>query len=190
MRTMMLVALGLGMAAPTPAHAGKKDNAWAQCLWQRVPTSTAAWLATSPARNLMLVSEPSPAETLEYRLQAACRGVLTPAGKQRPASFNAKAVRRSLEGSRPASLGPDTIEPGAYRCDLHFENDTEMKNRAGTDWGFRQDGKNVSISSVRFMFAGQGNTAVGLKDGAGLRRCGTIQSDGSILADASEVSVR
>ena len=180
-RAWYFAAFGLvvGLTAATPAVAGRNDDAWAQCLWEKVPVSTSNWLALPAPKHDYGLGEPEPAFVLQYRLKAACHSRLIPAGKKWPPSFNTNAVRKALIAIRPAAVPADEADPLAYRCDLFFENDTEMKAVTGTDWGYgaSQDGK--QLGSSRLIFAAKGGGGVGLTEGAGIRRCRTIQSDGS-----------
>jgi hypothetical protein len=175
-----LLAAALAALVPaSPAVAGKNDDAWAKCLWEQVPTSVANWLAMPPPKGGGDLNEPDPASLLQFRLLAACYERLTPPGKRRPPSFNAKKVRPLLVASRPAAIGPDQRVPDAYRCDHYFEDDTEMKTRAGSDWGYGDPRDRKILSSVRSLFAGTKGGSVALAEGAGLHRCRTIRSDGT-----------
>lgn len=179
-----VAALGAGVIAISPARAGKSDDAWAQCLWSKVPTSTSNWLAMpAPKRNYGL-SDPPREYVLQYRLQAACYAALTGSGKSRPASFNAGAVRKSLLKTRPATIGADVVDPRAFRCTRYFLNDTDRKNPGGSDWGFGEDTSQAQFFSVVYSFAAQGGGVVGLPNEGGQRVCAYIQPDGSFQAAA------
>jgi hypothetical protein len=115
-------------------------------------------------------------------LQAACYERMIPAGKKAPARFNPKAVRTALEARRPPSPGPDVVDPRAYRCARYFLNDTEMKNKAGFDWGFGSDTSRAQFFSMMFLYEAKGGS-VSLPSQGGLRKCAFIQADGT-FADA------
>lgn len=183
---LWLAALGLAVALPeSPAFAGKNDDAWAKCIWEQVPTSASNWLNMPvPKDPYGGVEVPSarthvpPEYILQFRLQAACFGPMTAPGDVRPRRFNAKAVRRSLEASRPAGVGPDKVDPKAYRCTRYFLNDTERKNPAGYDWGFGSDTSKAQFFSMMFMFAAERGSVL-LPSQGGLRKCAFIQADGT-----------
>jgi hypothetical protein len=182
----LFAALALALAFPaSPAAAGKTDDAWARCIWEQVPTSTSNWLAMpvpeDPYGGVHVPSARTPVPPeyiLQFRLQAACFGQMTAPGDVRPRKFNAKAVRRSLEAIRPASVGPDKVDPKAYRCTRYFLNDTEMKNPAGYDWGFGSDTSQAQLFSIMFMFAAERGSVL-LPSQGGLRKCAFIQADGT-----------
>lgn len=179
-----LCALGLAALLPaSPAWAGKNDDAWAKCIWEQVPTSAFNWLKMPAPKNHYGLAEVPPEYALQFRLQAACFASMTAPGKERPPSFNAKAVRKALEAGRPASASADKVDPRAYRCTRYFLNDKEMKNPAGFDWGFGEDTGKPQFFSMTFMFAAKGGGAVGLPRQGGLRKCSYIQADGT-FADA------
>jgi hypothetical protein len=180
--SLLAFALAATFAA-APALAGKNDDAWAQCIWQQVPTSAANWIAMPAPKSSYGLEDPEPAYVLQFRLRAACQERLTPAGKRYPPGFSAKKVRAALITTRPAQVGADQVEPNAYRCDLYFENDTEMKRKAGSDWGYGNPDDKKNFFTMRYFFAGASGRTVGLQEGAGLRRCRIIQSDGT-FADA------
>jgi hypothetical protein len=180
-----LVVLGLALAlSASPALAGKIDDAWAKCIWEQVPTSASNWLKMpvpyDPYRGVEVPTERTfapPEYNLQFRLQAACFGAMTAPGDVRPRRFNAKAVRRSLEASRPASLGPDKVDPKAYRCTRYFLNDTEMKHPAGYDWGFGPDTDKAQLFSMMLIFPAK-DRSVALPPQGGLRKCAFILADG------------
>ena len=178
-----LTALGAvtGLVLATPALAGKTDDGWAQCLWANAPETSANWLAMTPTKDRFGLGNPPPEMLLQYRLQAACHTALTPDGKRGPPSFNAKRVRRSLEESRPATVGTEAVDPRAYQCTRYFLNDTEMKTPAEYRWGVGDPGAGVTFSRVQYFFAGSGNSQVGLPETGGLERCQFIQSDGTLV---------
>lgn len=180
-RAGLFAILGLATAtiAATPAVAGKNDDAWAQCLWEKLPVSTSSWLALPVPKRDYGLGEPEPAFVLQYRLRAACYDRLIPAGKKWPPSFNSGAVRKALIATRPATLPTEEADPLAYRCDLFFENDPEMKTVTGTDWGYGASRDGKQLGSIRMFFAAKGGGSVGLTEGGGIRRCRFIQPDGS-----------
>jgi len=181
------LAIAAGLPA-SPAAAGKIDDAWAKCIWEQVPTSASNWLKMPAVKDPYRVNVPSartevpPEYVLQFRLQAACFGVMTAPGDIAPRKFNANAVRRALEASRPAGIGPDKVDPKAYRCTRYFLNDTEMKNPAGYDWGFGSDTSKAQFFSMMLMFAADRGSVMLPREG-GLRKCAFIQADGT-FADA------
>lgn len=178
---LLLAAAGLVPAAPAAAGA-KADQAWAQCIWDNVPTSAANWLKMPAPKQSYGMAEVPPEYVLQFRLQAACYERMIAPGKKGPPRFSAKAVRAALEAQRPASTGPDVADPKAYRCTRYFLNDTEMKNAAGFDWGFGSDTSKAQFFSMTFLYSAKGGYASLPKQG-GLRKCAFIQSDGT-FADA------
>jgi hypothetical protein len=177
---LLVAAISSGVVvAPSPAVAGKSDDAWAGCLWEQVPTSAANWLKLPAPKRDYGLSDVPPEYVLQFRLQAACFDTMTPAGKTRPPSFNAKAVRKSLELIKPAAISEDKSDPKAYRCSRYFLNDTELKTPAGFDWGFGDDTSKAQFMSISYFFAAEKGGAVGLPDQGGIRKCSYINSDGS-----------
>ncbi len=175
------LALLLGSS---PALAGKKDDAWAKCLWEQVPTSSANWVAMSPGGDEKYnIDAETPERAIQYRLRAACERLLTPVGKKRAPSLMPKAVKAALLATKPESVGPDRVEPKAFRCDYSFENDTELKTRARFEWGFEDSMGRQIWTTTDFGFAGGGGGAVYLTKDAGIKKCFTVKNDGT-LADA------
>ncbi|MEO0461945.1 MAG: hypothetical protein AAF127_02370 [Pseudomonadota bacterium] len=140
-----------------PAIAGKKDDAWAACLWQMVPTTANKWLNTAPVKGRFMEADNLDAN-LQLRLQAACKEALTPEGKDKPPSFKPKKVRAALEAQRPSVVGPDTFEPETFHC-VAREGDVVL----GMSAGF---GKATEIESS--------NPKVSLD-------CKTVSSDGTLV---------
>jgi hypothetical protein len=177
-----LVATIFAMSAPiTPVYAGKKDDAWAKCLWEQVPTTANNWLLMAPAK-VDYDKNPTPPEyAIEWRLQAACFDVLKPANKKWPPSFNAKAVRATLAATKPAVVGTDKIDPIGFRCDLFFEDDVEGKSRAGFDWGVKAGHGDVVFLKMRYGFKSVSGGAVQLQEGAGIRKCYRVLTDGTMI---------
>ena len=169
------------MFISTPVFAGKKDDAWAQCLWKNVPTTASNWLANKPPTEKARFDAPeTPDVTLVYRLRAACERELTPAGKKWPPSLNSKNVKIALEATKPAVIGPDNLEPNAFRCDYYFENDTELKTRARFEWGYEDNVGRQIWTTTDYGFASTKGGAVYLTKGAGIKKCFVVQSDGSL----------
>ena len=182
--SVLLAAFGSLLLGSTPAWAGKKDDAWAKCLWEQVPTTSANWLAMAPGGDEKYnIDAETPERAIQYRLRAACERLLTPVGKKRAPSLMPKAVKAALLATRPESVGPDRIEPQAFRCDYYFENDAELKTRARFEWGFEDPAGRDIWTTTDFGFAGQGGGAVYLTKGAGIKKCFTVKNDGT-LADA------
>jgi hypothetical protein len=161
--------------------AGKTDDAWAACVWEKVPASASNWLKMPVPKRSYGLGEVPPEYVLQFRLQAACYEQMTPAGKERPPSFNAKAVRKSLEKLRLAAVTEDKLDPKAFRCTRYFLNDTDQKSPAGFDWGFGTDTSKAQFFSIQYFFGAQGGGAVGLPGKGGLRKCAFIQSDGTFI---------
>ena len=182
---LVVLALGLGTLS-APAQAGKKDDAWAKCLWENAPQSAANWLAMTEPKDRYSINGMSAYELLEFRLRAACHVQLTPAGKRFPPGLNRKAVRASLIATRPTEIAADKVEPDAYQCTRYFLNDTEMKTPAAFHWGFGDFDSGVSFSSMSFQFAAAGGGGVGLPETGGLRKCLIIQADGSLIEPVSQ----
>ncbi|MBB6122660.1 hypothetical protein [Sphingobium subterraneum] len=154
-----------------PALAAKKEDAWAQCLWKNVPTSSANWLALKPPVEKSRLDAPeTPDVTLQYRLRASCERELTPLGKKWAPTFSAEKVRAALSATRPASIGPDQMQPKAFRCDYYFEDDLQLKTRARFEWGFEDEAGRQIWSSVDYGFAGTKGGAVFLTKGAGIKK--------------------
>ena len=178
--TTLSAAIFALLVAATPAHAGKKDVAWASCLWEQVPTTTNNWLAMPPIKGAYDKLPTPPDYAIEWRLQAACFDILKPANKKWPPSFYGKDVRAALLAIKPASIGPDKVDPTGFRCDLYFENDLELKTRAGFDWGVNSKGGEVVFLKIRYGFAGAKKTVVQLTEGGGIRKCLRVLADGSM----------
>lgn len=167
-----------------PAFAGKKDDAWAQCIWKNVPTTASNWLAIEPPIEKARFDAPESAdELLVYRIRAACERELTPAGKKWPPSFNAKKVKIALQSIRPSNIGSDKLEPNAFRCDYYFEDDKELKTRARFEWGYEDTVGRQIWTTTDYGFATTKGGALYLTKGAGIKKCFVVQSDGS-LTDA------
>ncbi|MDJ0642058.1 MAG: hypothetical protein QNJ15_04510 [Erythrobacter sp.] len=169
--------------AATPASAGKKDDAWAACIWETVPASAANWVEMPMPERRQGIGEIKPEFALKYRLQAACFEKLTKEGKKRPHGFNDKKVRKALIAMKPDNPGEDTIEPLAYVCRRYFRNDTEFERPAGYRWGFGPDTSQAQFFSLSFVFAGGGGS---LGEHGGISRCDLILADGSLLEIDSE----
>lgn len=163
-----------------PAHASKKDDAWAACLWDQVPTTASNWLAMTPVKGGWEKMPTPPDYAIEWRLKAACFDFLKPQNKKWPPSFYGKNVRAALLATRPALIRTDKIEPVGFRCDLYFENDTELKNRAGFDWGVKAKTGDVIFQTMRYGFAGENKAVVQLTEGGGIRKCYRVLADGSM----------
>ena len=88
--------------------------------------------------------------------------------------------------TKPTAIGPDKIDPFGFRCDLYFENDTALKNRAGFDWGVRASAGEVVFTKTRFGFAGEKGTVVQLTEGGGIRKCFKVQADGRLVGYNSD----
>ena len=168
----------------SPAFAGKKDLAWAACIWEQVPTTASNWLNMAPSNKkwdeVQRTTETPPDYAIEWRLQAACFDILKPVNKKWPPSFYGKDVKAALMMTKPNVIGQDKIDPFGFRCDLYFENDAALKNRAGFDWGVRASAGEVVFTTTRFGFAGGKGTVVRLTEGAGIRKCFKVQADGSL----------
>jgi hypothetical protein len=168
------------LALAAPAYAGKKDTAWAACLWEQVPTTANNWLAMSPSES-GFETLPTPSDyALQWRLQAACYDILKPANKKWPPTFNAKSIRAALLAAKPATIRPDSADPTGFRCDLYFENDTELKNRAGFYWGVRAKQVEVVYLRMQYGFKTENGGVARLADGAGIRKCFRVLADGSL----------
>ena len=99
-----------------PARAASPADAWAQCLWQQVPTSANNWL-NMPEPNSNQDDEASARFFhLKFRLLSACTKLVMEPGKSVPPSFKHKAVRDALAKSKPANLAQDKIDPYLYVC--------------------------------------------------------------------------
>ena|GEM_PF-1977572 len=109
-----IMAAAIGVLS-SPAIAGKKDDAWAACLWKNVPTTANNWLASEKMSDGFLKPE-NIESNLRLRLQAACSEQLTPSGKKKPPKFKAKQVREALVATKPETIGPDLIEPDTFYC--------------------------------------------------------------------------
>ena len=171
------------LAVQTPAYAGKNEDAWASCLWAQVPTTANNWLNMVPTKDGWARLQTPPDYAIEWRLQAACFDILKPANKKWPPSFYGKKLRVAMLATKPLSIGPDIVDPTGFRCDLYFEDDLELKNRAGFDWGIEAKSGDVIFQTTRYGFAGTGNATVQLANGAGIRKCFRVLADGS-LTDA------
>jgi hypothetical protein len=170
----------VGLTCSAPAKAGKGDDAWASCLWQKVPTSANNWVLGPETGDRQSLGSIRPEFALMHRLEAACYSALTPVGKDGPPNFKAKKVRAALLSTKPQAIGVDTIDPLAFVCRRYFLNDVGMKNPAGFRWGFGKDTSKAQFGSMTYFFAAQGGGSVGLPDVGGLEKCEYIQSDGTL----------
>lgn len=176
---LLLAAAGLVPAAPAAAGA-KADQAWAQCIWHNVPTSAANWLKMPSPKTFWRYrgSQFPPELVLHYRLRAACHDRLVPPGKRQPPFFDSKGVRLALEAQRPESVGPDKVDPMAYRCDRYFPEGRDIKVPAESEWGFGPDTSKAQFYVVTSNIVPQGGPGLLLKQGWP-RRCSFIQADGT-----------
>ncbi len=175
------VAIACSLIIVSPAYAGKNDDAWAKCLWEKVPTSTNNWLGLPLPPKWQSPGAIQPEYALQNRLQAACNNHLIPQGKKSAPSFNAKSVRAALIATKPPVISGDFIDPKAYLCRRFFTNDKDMKNPAGFRWGFGDDTSKAQFGSMSLIFAAQGGGSVGLPETGGLEQCSWIQADGSLI---------
>jgi hypothetical protein len=172
-----------GLSSSAEAKGSKKEDQWAQCLWETVPQSSANWLDMPNKDKAKFGPVQSPRTLLEYRLQAACFERLKLVGKSYPIGFSSEKVRRSLELSRPNSVGVDTFDPKAFQCERFFTNDTDMKNPAAYKWGFGDFDSGPVFASISYIFAAEKGGGLGLPETGGLHKCHWINSDGT-LTDA------
>lgn len=117
----LIGSLVAGTMLASPAYAGKKDDAWAQCLWSVAPTSASNWLAMQPVKGDGLESK-NPYPLLAVRLQGLCREKMRVPGKDDAPDFKPNAVRAALISSRPTTIGLDVGISDAYRCEIFEEN--------------------------------------------------------------------
>jgi hypothetical protein len=177
-----LILILIVLCGSSPTLAGKKDDAWAQCLWKNVPTTAANWLAIrSPEVTTRFNAPETPDVNLEYRLRASCESELTPSGKNRAPALNPKKVKSSLQTIRPNTIGADKTEPKAFRCDYFFEDDTQLKNRARFEWGYEDHLGRHIWSRTDFGFAAAKGGTVYLVQGGGIKKCYTVKADGSLV---------
>lgn len=123
MRAIAFTIALMGIAiSSSPAIAGKKDDAWASCLWETMPQSAANWVDMPDQRASYREDDVDLYSITQLRLQAACHGKMIPEGKSKPPTFKPKKIRESLRDMRPQSIGDDTVEPKLYRCFLFYDN--------------------------------------------------------------------
>ena len=168
------------LATATPAHANKNDDAWAACLWDKVPTSANNWLNLPEPSKYQDLGAIKPEFALQNRLEAACRQAMLPAGKESAPRFSVRNVRASLIALKPSVVGQDTVDPRAYVCTRYFLNDKEMKNPGAYRWGFGEDTTQAQLGSMSLMFAAVGGGSVGLPDTGGIEKCEYVQADGTL----------
>ena len=178
-----ILALAIGFTSSVAAKDPKKEEQWAQCLWQTVPRSAANWLAMSNESSDRDAKEKTASELLEYRLQAACFDKLKPVGKKYPIGFSSGKVRAALASAKPTAIGDDIVDPKAFKCVRYFLSDTELKNPAAFKWGFGDFDTGHAFASMSYIYAAAGGGGVGLPDTGGLYKCQWINSDGT-LTDA------
>jgi hypothetical protein len=181
MRILLLFVTLVMLGQTAPAFAGKNDEAWAKCLWEKVPTSANNWINLQLPPKWQNPGEVKPEFALQNRLQAACTEALIPNGKKSAPSFNNKSVRTALLASKPTTIGRDSVDPKAYLCRRYFLNDTNLKNPAAFRWGYGADTSKAQLGSMSLVFAAQGGGGVGLPETGGLERCSWIQPDGSMI---------
>jgi len=178
----------LAVSFSNTAHAGKKDEAWAKCIWENMPTSADNWIALPLPMRSQGISQIKPEVALQYRLRAACAKKLTAEGESRPLRFSSKKVRKSLIASKPEIIGDDKVEPMAFVCSRYFLNDTELKRPAAFHWGYGPDTSKVQFFKMSLIFSGQ-RGGVGLPDEGGLKKCERVKNDGALeLIEDSDVT--
>jgi hypothetical protein len=168
------------LVTATPALANKNDDAWAACLWDKVPTSANNWLNFPEPSKYQDLGAIKPEFALQNRLEAACRRAMVPAGKESAPRFSVRNVRAALIASKPSTVGQDTLDPRAYVCTRYFLSDKEMNNPAAYRWGFGEDTTQAQLGSMSLMFAAVGGGSVGLPDTGGLEKCEYVQADGTL----------
>jgi hypothetical protein len=114
---MSLLAI-LAVVANPPAAAPSAE-AWAECIWQTVPTSAANWLMMAVEPEIPLSS--SKYKQLRYRLRSACWATFMPKPEkvgllQEPEPFNQQLVREALIRTRPQAIGSDRPVKDAVLC--------------------------------------------------------------------------
>ena len=112
---MMLALLVTAAADPMPVA---EADAWAQCIWQSVPTSAANWIEMSVESPVGYQSN-SQFHRLKFRLRSACWDELRP----EPSSsgliaerFEESLVREALIRTRPAQIVADRLDPQSWVC--------------------------------------------------------------------------
>ncbi|HZF94915.1 MAG TPA: hypothetical protein VEZ20_08585 [Allosphingosinicella sp.] len=140
----------LAAAEPAPAAA---RQAWARCVWERVPASAANWLRAPRLNSRSRFDETGPHYALQQRLVAACHETLETPGTANLPMQESHLLQRALIAARPAAVGAaDTVEPNAHRCDRFFADDPAMARQAGTDWGFGAGSTGRLTSRSREMY--------------------------------------
>jgi hypothetical protein len=157
-----VAALGFWLLLANPG-----EGAWARCLWQEVPTSSANWLAMDAAGFPPGVGAPVPGELLKARLLGACSEALAPPGRPRAGVPDWPELQRQLAARAPSTALADSSDPRAFVCELYFADDGRLADPAGHDWGYgdfntgvivgrrlseaRSDGQRLTAdNSVRF----------------------------------------
>lgn len=219
------MAAALTVAAEAPAQMVKapfEAEAWAKCVWERLPASASTFLGMPRLKKGSYYGDESAGFRLLMRLSSACHSERPVPGSIDSDRELHRRLQTALIAARPAAVGADVFDQPTYRCEVFFEDDSAMQRVAGVDWGFGEDQTQRQLRNSRQIFGqefsqadlaallgnGKGlvetanrlldvkpravstfaaGTAAGgpfmLQEGAGLRRCRTVQADGS-LADA------
>ena len=142
----------------SPAFAGKKDDAWAVCIWEKAPTSAAKWLQMAEVKKAEFLGKDNRYDLLAVRIQGFCNEALTPQGKKYAPSFNTSAVRAALERTRPSEIRPDSPDSKAIRCEM-YEDDVLL-------------GKMIGFGDPKGLRPSPPATAI---------KCQRIQDDGTLI---------
>lgn len=166
-----------------PAVAGKNDDAWASCIWEKTPASAANWLALPKAKGrawselpmfdrnyakgpdaTLTLNDDMRSDFLALRLEAACvSDVEQNIGK--PPKFKSNAIRKSLDKIRPLEIGEDLVQPETHIC-LVYKDEL-----------------------VHGMTMGIGNAdGVRLNDPVAQLRCFSVADNGEIVEQMSDDS--
>lgn len=99
----VIMAGACALCALSPAHAGKAQDGLVLCMWEKMPTTTEAFVNNTEI--------PKDFE-LFVLASAACdttKGSMT---------LNLKSVKKKLLKIRPTMIGPDTVKPtNVFVCD-------------------------------------------------------------------------
>jgi hypothetical protein len=150
-------ALIVAAAAPVQsAPAGEASaQAWARCIWERVPTTASNFVKLPPLKPRHSYGEDSTGYRLILRLKAACYETMMQPGAPAPPAVEHRDLQRALLAAKPGEIGPDRQEPYAFRCERFFADDPAMARSAGVDWGFGADMKGHEFLLSRTVFNSQ-----------------------------------
>jgi hypothetical protein len=149
------MAAALALAVEAPAQTGSapfEAEAWAKCVWQRLPASASNFVAMPRLKKGSYYGEESDGFRLLMRLSSACHGERPVPGSIDSDRELHRKLQTALTAARPAAVGADVFDQPTYRCEVFFEDDSAMQRVAGVDWGFGEDRTKRQLRNSRQVF--------------------------------------